>query len=434
MLAVCLVAVAPLTSSAAVSTLKFESPANGSSTRNLAPAISGTSGDQTDEVSVEIFSGEGVLGTRVAVLGPTQVSASGAWSVVLHAALAQGVYTARAKQGSDANRHEALTTFTLDATPPAVSLQTLPTPSTNMTPTFNGRAGTEGGDVPLVEVTVYQGSLATGSPAEILRVSSSGASWTAGPAPELPEGAYTAVAEQADLAGNVAVSESVTYVLTPTDVPPTASLTWFPAAPAIGETVSLVSTSLGGSSAIVGFAWDLAGNGPFTSGGPVFTTKFATAGAHPVRLLVTDAHGGTALARATIPVGLVRLKPLLPSPIIRIAGTPFGRYVRIRALSVEAPPGALVTIRCRGRGCPRAALDRRVAAVTASSARTGLSPLSFPRFQRRLRAGVVLQIIVSRSGYMGKYTSYLIRGNGPPKRHDACKEPTNPRPIPCPPE
>jgi hypothetical protein len=72
--------------------------------------------------------------------------------------------------------------------------------------------------------------------------------------------------------------------------------------------------------------------------------------------------------------------------------------------------------------------------VTANSARTGLSPLSFPRFQRRLRAGVVLQIVVSRSGYMGKYTSYLIRRNGPPKRHDACMEPTNPHPIPCPPE
>src|SRR5438132_8649212 len=117
----------------------------------------------------------------------------------------------------------------------------------------------------------------------------------------------------------------------PTDVQPTASLTWIPASPVVGETVSLVSTSAGGSRAIVAFAWDPAGNGPFVSGGPVFTTKFTTAGAHLVRLLVTDADGNTVLARATISVGRARLKPLLPSPIVRIAGTPYGRYVRIRA-------------------------------------------------------------------------------------------------------
>jgi hypothetical protein len=421
-------------SSAAASTLSIENPADGSYTPDLTPKISGTSTDHEDEVFVEIFSGSAALGIPVAVLGPTEVSKSGAWAVAAHPALAEGVYTARAVQGSFLNEHEAVATFTLDATPPAVTLQPVPTSSPITTPTFSGSAGTETGDVPFVKVTVYPGSQATGSPAEVLRVSSSGATWSAGPAPELPEGPYTAVAEQADVAGNIGVTESVTYLLTPTGVPPTAAFAWIPAAPAAGETVSLVSTSVGGSSALVGFAWDPAGNGPFISGGPVFTTKFTTPGAHRVRLLVTDGHGSTALANATIAVSPAHLKPLLPSPVIRIAGTPYGRYVRIRSLSVAAPPGALVTVRCRGRGCPHAAVQERLAAVSASSAKTGLSPLKFPRFQRRLRAGVVLRIVVSRDGFMGKYTSYLIRGKRAPKRHDACKEPANPHPIPCPAE
>jgi hypothetical protein len=431
-LTVCAVAAAPIANAAAAPLLAIESPLFGSTTRNPAPVISGTSNDPSDGVSVVIFPGETASGTPVATIGPVAVSESGSWSATPSGPLAQGVYTARATQTASDETGEATTTFTIDTTPPAVSLTPVPTPSANSRPTFSGGAGTDAGDLPAITVNIYAGAVAAGSPLEALRVSATGATWHTGPAPPLPEGVYTAVAEQSDSAGNLGVSNAVTYAIAVRPVPPSASLLWIPASPLAGEPVSLVSTSLGGSSPIVSFAWDPTGAGPFVSGGAVFTTDFATAGAHAVRLMVTDSRGATAVAHATIHVGAPPLRVLLPAPVIRIAGTPFGHFVRIRLLSVEAPPGATVTVVCRGRSCPRASTARRQAAASANSAQTGLSPLTFRRFERRLRAGVLLQIVVSRAGYMGKYTSFLIRGNAPPVRHDACKKPGVARPVACP--
>jgi hypothetical protein len=58
--------------------------------------------------------------------------------------------------------------------------------------------------------------------------------------------------------------------------------------------------------------------------------------------------------------------------------------------------------------------------------------VAFRRFERSLRAGVVLEIRVSKPGRIGKYTRFSIRRGRLPVRTDACLASTEPTPIRCP--
>jgi hypothetical protein len=207
---------------------------------------------------------------------------------------------------------------------------------------------------------------------------------------------------------------------------PAASFLWFPAAPHNGEAVSLASTSTDADSPITSVAWDLTGAGVFQEGGAVVSTSFSTPGAHVVQLRVTDAAGYSSTVAETIEVSSPPAPELLPAPIVRIAGTPLSSGVRLRLLSVETPPGARITVRCLGRGCPV-----RAQSLVATSMRVETVAVGFRRFERLLPAGVTLEIRVSKRGYIGKYTRLVVRRGRPPARLDACLDPTG-TPIKCP--
>jgi hypothetical protein len=208
---------------------------------------------------------------------------------------------------------------------------------------------------------------------------------------------------------------------------PGASFLWFPPAPQAGETVSLVSTSTDTSSPIVALAWDLAGSGAFQESGPAVTTVFPDAGSHVVRLRVTAADGSSAVATEAIQVSAPTPREILPFPVVRIAGMRSSRGVKLRLLSVEAPPGARIEVECRGRGCPA-----RLQWLLLTSTRVENLTVTFPRFERFLRAGISLQIRVSKPGQIGKYTRLLIRRRRGPYREDGCLEPASTRAIRCP--
>ncbi len=98
-----------------------------------------------------------------------------------------------------------------------------------------------------------------------------------------------------------------------------------------------------------------------------------------------------------------------PFPIVRIRGTLTRTGARISLLTVRAPRGARVEIRCLGGGCPpRAGVYRSPGVVRAR------------RFHRRLRAGAVVEVLVTRRGRIGKYTRFRIRKGRHPVRTDAC--------------
>ena len=65
-------------------------------------------------------------------------------------------------------------------------------------------------------------------------------------------------------------------------------------------------------------------------------------------------------------------------------------------------------------------------------ARTSATRLvRFRRFERRLPAGVTLEIFVRQAGKIGKYTRFLIRAGKPPARIDRCLVPGRTRPVRC---
>ena len=111
-----------------------------------------------------------------------------------------------------------------------------------------------------------------------------------------------------------------------------------------------------------------------------------------------------------------------PFPVIRIAGTVLPHGAEIDVLSVRAPRGSRIQVRCVGSGCPA----RSVATTSATRL------VRFRKFERRLPAGIRLKLFVRQENRIGKYTSFLIRAGAPPKRVDLCLFPTRRSPGRCP--
>jgi hypothetical protein len=228
----------------------------------------------------------------------------------------------------------------------------------------------------------------------------------------------------------------VTFTVTTVVVaaPPTSPLTsfkWFPAIPAVGETVSLVSSSTDQSSPLTAFAWALAGNGAFTAGKQVTTTAFTTPGDHVVRLRATAADGLSSVASETIHVVRTPLSLMDPFPVVRIAGSVTFAGVDLSLLTVQAPVGARVRVTCRGRGCRRAS-ESRLAAASSKKRKASMVVIAFRRFQGPLAAGAVLEIRIFKHGVIGKYTRFVIRRGRLPVRVDECVGQAGLKPIACP--
>ena len=221
---------------------------------------------------------------------------------------------------------------------------------------------------------------------------------------------------------------------------PTASFTFSPTTPSVGQTVTFTSTSTPSPGAkITEYAWDFDGEGGFDDfNGAVASWSFSAPGTYVVRLRVRQNNGRLAVASAEILVAAPAPAPapppggtplpgpvpsmMSPFPIVRIAGTVLPRGALVRILSVRSPRGARIRARCRGERCPVASVARL--------SRTGFVRLR--AFERRLRAGTRIGIFVRKSGTIGKYTRFRIRAGAPPKRVDLCLYPGRTRPAPCP--
>jgi hypothetical protein len=324
-----------------------------------------------------------------------------------------------------------------DRTAPTVTLNSPPALSSN-TPSFTGTAS----DLTPVTVQIHAGATVRDPIVSTATAAGTGAGWTSDNAsPALSSGQYTAVATQASsITQNPAGrSKAVTFTLTSPPIPrpvppgapllgapPAASFRWFPALPQTGEPVSLVSTSSDAYSPIVALAWAL--GGPFQGGGTVLTTAFSTPGGHLVRLLVTNADGLSSVAGETIDVIGPRVPLMQPFPIVRLVGTETGSRIKLRLLQVQqAPAGARVTVRCRGRRCPV-----KFASRVAPSRKPQVSSVEFRVFERYLRFGVTLEILVSKPGEIGKYTRFELRRGKLPERVDMCLDPAGIKPLVCP--
>jgi hypothetical protein len=418
--------------------LAITSPPSGSVTSSQMPSFSGTTNEPFDEEATETF--EPVVlniynaeGARIQSLR-TPMFIGRVW-VLTAETLAPGTYTARAEQAGEQESQPV--TFTVDTTPPDVTL-TYPTngsATSSGSQRVEGAAGTAQGDLSTVTIELFSGST-TESPAglETLSVPASGGRWSA-TFGGLSQGTYTVRAEQADDVGNVGRSAPATFTVrapgSASAGAPSASFRWFPTTPRTGETVSLVSNSTDITSPITGLAWAFGTNGAFQAGGPVLTTAFPTPGAHVVRLRVTAANGASNFASETISVISRSLTLMQPFPIVRIVGSKTSLGVHLNLLTVQAPVGARVTVTCQGRGCPRRS-EGHLARASRKAPGASTVTLGFRAFERSLRAGVTLKVLVSKPGEIGKYTRITIRRHRLPARVDSCLLPNETYPVACP--
>jgi hypothetical protein len=212
---------------AAAPTLAIESPHSGISSKDQSLPFSGSTSDPLDPITLAIYAGPDAVGTPVqtpTLLVPVELGPlEGTWEISPETPLAQGQYTAVAEQTNieAETGTSAPVTFTIDTTPPAVSIDPVPSPTKDAEPTLTGDAGVEAGDEALVSVTIYKGTSAGGSVAASEGVVPNGAGWSY-KAPHLSDGTYTAQAAQSDEAGNVGKSAAVTFTVDTT--PPAVTI------------------------------------------------------------------------------------------------------------------------------------------------------------------------------------------------------------------
>jgi hypothetical protein len=221
--------------------------------------------------------------------------------------------------------------------------------------------------------------------------------------------------------------------------PPVASMSVSPAVAGPGRPVSFdASLSSDPERLPLRYEWDLDGDGSFETAGNSAGRAFP-AGSFNVSVRVTDTQGAFAIATQTIVVSAPppatqapqissqgpQLRLLNPFPIVRIAGRIGRSGTRFRVLSVNAPQGATVTVRCAGRGCPFKASSRSAKVARA---------LRIKKLEQRLlRSGALIRIFVTKPGMIGKFTSIRVRRGKPPRRADRCLMPdNNTRPVKCP--
>jgi hypothetical protein len=209
--------------------------------------------------------------------------------------------------------------------------------------------------------------------------------------------------------------------------PPHADFVWFPALPHPGESALLASVSTASTSPIVKYAWDLRQGEGFVPGGPTLDTTFTTYAPRAVSLRVTDANGSSDIGTHTISMSTPPPSVISPFPIVRIVGIVKRAGVRIKLLSVRMGAAAHAVVACSGRRCPAKSQAR---ALPAS--RKGTAWVRFRRFERFLRAGLALDIRISKPGKIGSFTRYAIRRHKLPVRSDSCLDPAGSKPIACP--
>ena len=211
------------------------------------------------------------------------------------------------------------------------------------------------------------------------------------------------------------------------NAPPVPSFVFLPETPLTDELVTFVSTSQDPDGRITGYEWDLDNDGQFDDAtGPVASQRFASAGARTIGLRVVDDHGATATAFSSVDVRPRPAPParfISPFPVVRLAGIVSSGGVRVQILSVRAPRKARILVRCRGRGCP----------VRTQRARgRSRGGVRFRRLERSFRAGSRIEVLVTQSGRIGKYTRFQIRRRRPPARLDLCLGPRGSKPRSCP--
>lgn len=243
---------------------------------------------------------------------------------------------------------------------------------------------------------------------------------------------------------------------------PIASFTFSPTAPTAGQRTTFESTSSDPDGDLTSLRWDLDGNGTYGDAtGPTATRVFGTAGTYPVALQAIDGVGIRVVEVQHVPVRIPGTPSLNGSPFsstfvatplsgtssggnapskmsvagsraklsvvagvrVAIAGRVFEGATRITRLLVNAPSGATVSVRCRGRGCPVAGKRLKVP--------RGRHSVRVRAFEQTLVAGTRVFVSITKGGFVGKQIQFTIRRTQPPVRRELCLVPGKANAVRC---
>jgi hypothetical protein len=210
---------------------------------------------------------------------------------------------------------------------------------------------------------------------------------------------------------------------------PGASFSFAPEDPRVGDSVEFVSSSCQPGGKLQRQTWDLDGDGQYDDAeGPQANMTFPAPGPYSVGLQVSG-RGGTDTERRQVMVETIYVLPrpastrlLSPFPVVTLGGRLTSNGARVTVLAVRAPVCSLVTVTCRGRGCP----TRRATSYV------GHRRLRLRRFERAYRAGAAITLRISRGSAIGKYTRFSIRKHAAPTRKDLCLRPGQSKGSRCP--
>jgi hypothetical protein len=117
-------------------------------------------------------------------------------------------------------------------------------------------------------------------------------------------------------------------------------------------------------------------------------------------------------------------RKLRPFPKVTIDGRLARGLTFISALRInKGPKGASVAVTCRGRGCPKGRFRGKLG-------RSGA--LRLKRYQRIYGPGAVIEIRITKTGAIGKFTRIRIKARSIPGRRDLCLMPKVAKPRRCP--
>jgi len=134
-------------------------------------------------------------------------------------------------------------------------------------------------------------------------------------------------------------------------------------------------------------------------------------------------EGATSAVRKSVVVAARPLKA--PVDVKRSLGyirEPWG--AKLVTLIVRVPSKTVVTVTCKGHGCPTKKMRQR--------SRRRAATLTFAGVKSSVRAGARLTVITTRAGHTPAYDVYTIRGhNQSPALKEGCKPPgaKKPRPL-----
>jgi hypothetical protein len=274
-------------------TVTLSQPA--SPTNKRKPSFSGNASEDS-KVVVRVYEGT----TQVATA--TTTAAAGSWSagpVSPELPAGDHTYTAVAKEESllgNLEGESATRTFTVDTSPPTVTLNQPASPSNDRKPSFSGKASENS----KVIVHVFEGTTEVAS----VSTTASGGSWASGAlSSELAAGdhTYTAVAKEESLLGNPE-GESVVATFTVDTLPPTVSLSQ-PASPSSDRTPTFSGSATASTEVVVHIYEGTTAGGTEVAKATASGTEGAWTSGAASPALATGEHTYTAVATQKSPLG-----------------------------------------------------------------------------------------------------------------------------------